>query len=311
MVPGYINTLQIPYTSHDFPNGTVADTGVLNTNWSELIWAALTVGRPNMAYVLAHGDASYYEAMFRLSLVWMALEQCPCCGWLKRTDAFRSLDPTEKGAVSYFLGLAICKLFASHLLDTPWLLHLDVFRNQLDPLLLGGRSRPDLVGQNMMGKWHAFECKGRSTVPSAEDKRKAKEQAERLVFVDQVRCSLHVGAISFFRQDMLEFYWRDPNPKDEEKSESIQVSVQAGDWRHYYKPALALSVTNEMNAQMEGRADVDIKIHHALRDSLLAEEWIEIRPRVRELASELADDGYRPDGLKVLAGESWSQERGR
>lgn len=311
MVPGHKNTLQIPYISHDFPFRTVAGWGVLNTNWSELIWAALTVGRPNTAYVLAHRDASCYEALFRLSLVRMALEQCPRSGRLKRTDAFRALDPTEKGAVGYFLGMIVCKLFASRLLDTHWLLHLDVFRDQLDPVLLGGRSRPDLVGQNLEGEWHAFECKGRSTVPSEEDKWRAKQQAERLVSVNQERCSLHVGAISFFRQDMLEFYWRDPDPKDEEKPESIQVSVQADDWRYYYKPALALAEAKEMDTQMEDGADADIKIHHKLRDSLLAEEWSGIRPQVRELAFELAEDEFRPDGLKVLAGESWSQERER
>ena len=119
----------------------------------------LTVGRPNTAYVFTHGDASYHEALFRLSLVRMALEQEPSSGSLLRTTAFRSLDPTEKGAVSYFLGLAICKLFASTLLHTEWLLHIDVFRDQLDVTLLG-RSRPDLVGQGDNDAWHAFECKG-------------------------------------------------------------------------------------------------------------------------------------------------------
>ena len=119
-------TLRIRYTSLDFPAGTIAGTesGYLQTGWSDLLRAALTVGRPNTAYVFAHGDPSYHEALFRLSLVRMALEERPFGGALYRTDAFRSLDPTEKGAVSYFLGMTICKLFASRLLHTPWLLHL-------------------------------------------------------------------------------------------------------------------------------------------------------------------------------------------
>ena len=177
----YGNTLWIPYTSRDFPSGTIAGRGDLQTGWGDLLWAALTVGRPNTAYVLAHGDASYHEALFRLSLVRMALEQRPFSRSLQRTDAFRSLDPTEKGAVSYFLGMAFCKLFASRFLHTTWLLHLDVFRDQLGPALLGGRSRPDLVGQDVKGAWHAFECKGRSSAPNVEDRRKAKAQAQRLV----------------------------------------------------------------------------------------------------------------------------------
>ena len=203
----------IPYTSRDFPPGIVAGQGYLKADWCDLLWAALTVGRPNTAYVFGHGDASHYEALFRLSLVRMALEERPLSPWLYRTEAFRSLDPTEKGAVSYFLGMTVCKLFTEMFLDTTWLLHLDVFRDQLDPVLLGGRSRPDLLGEDSIGAWHAFECKGRSSVPNAEERRKAKLQAERLVRVGATNCSLHVGAISYFRQDRLEFHWRDPDPE--------------------------------------------------------------------------------------------------
>ena len=218
------DTFHIPYTSRDFPS-EIDSSGHLETSWDDLLGAALTVGRPNTAYVFAHGDPSYHEALFRLSLVRMAVEQRSLTGALYRTDAFRSLDPTEKGAVSYFLGMTICKLFANVLLHTPWLLHLDVFRDQLDPVLLSARSRPDLVGQDDTGAWHAFECKGRSSVPNPEDRLKAKSQAQRLVRVDSTDCSLHIGAISYFRHDALEFHWRDPDPEDASMLEPIKVRL--------------------------------------------------------------------------------------
>ena len=112
--------------------------------------------------------------------------------------------------MSYFLGMAVCMLFADRILDTPWLLHLDVFKDQLDSKVVGGRSRPDLVGLKHSGEWQAFECKGRSSVPNADERRKAKEQAQRLTRVGSTDCVLHVGAISYFRQEKLEFHWRDP-----------------------------------------------------------------------------------------------------
>lgn len=75
-----------------------------------------------------------YEALFRWSLVRMALEQTGLrASRLRRTTAAKTLDPTEKGAVNYFLGMTFCKLFAAKLLHTPWLLHLDVFRPGLNP----------------------------------------------------------------------------------------------------------------------------------------------------------------------------------
>ena len=298
----YGNTLWIPYTSRDFPIGTIAGSGHLHTEWDELLWAALTVGRPNTAYVLAHGDASYHEALFRLSLVRMALEQRPFSGSLQRTDAFRSLDPTEKGAVSYFLGMAVCKLFASSFLHTPWLLHLDVFRDQLDPARLGGRSRPDLVGQDDTGAWHAFECKGRSSVPNAEDRQRAKTQAQRLVRVDSTDCLLHVGAISYFRQEALEFHWRDPDPEDAETLEPIKVNLPEDAWRYYYAPALALATAGLKDANAV--ADINIEIHDAILRLLLAGDWAAAQLRARELRPALEEGGFRADGLRVVVGKS-------
>ena len=85
----YETSLRIPHTSQDFPAGTIASSGHLETEWDDLLGAALTVGRPNTAYVFAHGDASYHEALFRLSLVRMALEQRPFSGGLYRTRSLR------------------------------------------------------------------------------------------------------------------------------------------------------------------------------------------------------------------------------
>ncbi len=146
--------LAIPYESEGFPPAGFIRNGhgLLQTSWDELLWAALTVGRPSRQYVFRHGNASIYEAMFRLSLTRMALEQSgPSARRLRRTDAAKTLDPSEKGAINYFLGVTVCKLFCERLLQTPWLLHLDVFRPQLDPDLRG-RSRPDLVGQTNNGE---------------------------------------------------------------------------------------------------------------------------------------------------------------
>ena len=129
-----MDTLWIPCESDSFPPGSLPSrTNDLEVTWNDILWAAVTVGRPNRHYVFRHGDASMYEAIFRWSLVRMALEQSGPGGYrLRRTPAAQTLDPTEKGAVNYFLGMTFCKLFAAKLLNTPWLLHLDVFRPQLN-----------------------------------------------------------------------------------------------------------------------------------------------------------------------------------
>lgn len=87
----------ISYTSARFPSSYGVGSGTLSFSWDDLLWAAITIGRPNTAYVFRHGAASIHEALFRLSLMRMAFEQIPSSNRLHRTDAFRALDPTEKG----------------------------------------------------------------------------------------------------------------------------------------------------------------------------------------------------------------------
>lgn len=144
--------LYIPYESRSFPSGIGPANGhaTLKTSWRELLWAALTVGRPSAAFVFRPGMSSLFEAFYRISQVRTAVEQHAIEEYLYRTEAFRQLDPTEKGAFSYALGMVLCKLFAHKLLNTHWLLHLDVFKDQLNPDLLVGQSRPDLVGQDRL-----------------------------------------------------------------------------------------------------------------------------------------------------------------
>ena len=146
------DTFHIPYTSRDFPS-EIDSSGHLETSWDDLLGAALTVGRPNTAYVFAHGDPSYHEALFRLSLVRMAVEQR-----------------------------------------------------------------------------------------------------------------------SYFRHDALEFHWRDPDPETCAEEDGIEL------------------------------------IHDAILSLLRAGDWAAARRRAEELEAALQERGFRADGLKVVAGESWQRK---
>ena len=170
----------------------------------------------------------------------MALEQSgPTARRLRRTEAARTLDPSEKGAVSYFLGLTVCKLFSARFLRAPWLLHLDVFSATTQPSPQG-RSRPDLVGETSSGDWVSCESKGRVSPPDADAKDKAKDQAERIVTVSGVSPSFHVGCITYFRNDVLQFFWRDPRANGQRRKAPIEVKLDKGIWRYYYLPVFEL-----------------------------------------------------------------------
>lgn len=307
------SVLGIEYESEGFNPGCGVTNGIstLATSWDELLWAALTVGRPNRQYVFRHGNASMYEAMFRLSLVRMAVEQSgPSGRRLRRTAAARTLDPTEKGAVNYFLGMTVCKLFCARLLDAPWMLHLDVFRPQLNPVLTG-RSRPDLVGQTMSDEWVALEAKGRLTPPSAGAKDSAKAQAQRLVAVNGVAPAFNVGGIMHFRNDTLRFFWRDPEPGIRNP---IEVAINDIAWRYYYAPVFEFirAHPQELDKMLRSSTlmpvaelDIELGIFPSVLERLSNADWIGAKRLCHRLDQELDKGGYQADGIRVVAGPTW------
>lgn len=308
--------LRLPYASEAFPSGSIPNVNSeLSVTWNEILWAALTIGRPSIHDVFQHGVSSDYEAVFRISLIRMALEQYgPRATRLRRTSAFKSLDPTEKGAVNYFLGMAFCKVFASRLLATPWLLHLDIYKH-IFPVSVLGRSRPDLFGQqNGTGAWHAFEVKGRASKPSAADKTKAKAQAFRLASVGGTPCDLHIGAFTYFSSDALNFYWIDP-PDDE--LNPLKVPNIGKNWRHYYEPIHSLwsGETDQQTVGADGllidlpQFDLKIQVHRVLTPFFMLQTWEQAHLQMLESYETLVTDGFEPDGIKVECGSSWTQRQ--
>lgn len=299
-------TLRIDHESEGFPGHRNICAGTLCTSWRDLIWAAITVGRPSKFDVFKHGSASLFECVFRWAIVHMAVEK-NYSGRLKRTAAFRTLDPTEKGMIGYFLGMTLCKLFAAKLLKTDWLLHLDIFSQDINIHRLG-RSRPDLVGKDFAGKWHAFECKGRSGAVLLGDKKRAKNQAQRVVSVDGARCDLHVGSFAFFRSDILQFYWRDPEPEGETP---IELPLPERVWKYYYEPAfnLATRARDEVPSVLHESVDFSVEIHPEIEGLLGYGRWDDAHKQAVGMREELLDSGYQADGLRVVLGDSWNPGR--
>ena len=318
--------VRISYEAAEFPVNSIRGGNgrdSLPVTWGDILRAAITVGRPGRYYALRHPKPSLYEILFRWSLIMMSLENARYSSRLRRTAAARNLDPSEKGMVNYFIGMSFCKLFAETLLDVPWLLHLDVFRPQLD-VELSGRSRPDLIGQsNRRNDWYAFECKGRVNRPDTATKDKAKSQALRIRRVNGQPCTLHVAAITFFVDDEPNVYWKDPPLENEEGS--MNLAFPGDIWRHYYGLVSEVIPTQdeaestrlaERGSDESGnvtvsieQADAQIVVHRAVAEHLSAGRWEQARLAAFESSEELARDNFAPDGLRVDTGESWHEGR--
>ncbi len=173
--------LRLPYRPEDFGphmGDAFNFNSEITTSWEELCRAAVTVGRRNWSDVFQYGTYSVLEILWRLAVVRANLVEEPS-ERIRQSDAFIALDPTEKGAVSFFLGHVFTKLIAEKLFQVPWLLHLDVYRQQLAPRLAFS-VKPDFVGMDSARQWIVIESKGRTGSASRGLLSVAKQQTRSL-----------------------------------------------------------------------------------------------------------------------------------
>lgn len=241
--------MEITYNSHNFPNYFGNDfqgSNQLNFSVQELLWSAITVGRANIFDVLQHGRYSEYEILYRASILFanLALDG----NNLIKSSAYEHLDPSEKSAVSYFLGLTFTKLLSNKLLNIPWLLHIDVYRNQFekDGEAFGfgsSRIRPDLIGMDNRRRWVVMEAKGRTNSMENTLLKKAKNQTRNLRRIGIDYPSLRIAIVSHFRNGQLIIDWKDPEGFNED---SFDIKTNSEEFlNNYYKLIFNILSTNQ------------------------------------------------------------------
>jgi len=226
---------KVAYRAEGFPGSFAALNGIadMELSWPFLVWSAVSVGRAELFHIVRYGEFSLFEIAYRAAIVFANLRQTDA-GRIERSEAYDGLDPSEKGAISYFLGMTMAKAFAERMLGVPWLLHLDVYRQELQPIL-GGRSRPDLVGQSVIGDWIAIESKGRTNGFDGQALNSAKGQAQMLASVAGQAPALLIGMVTHFGDGQLQFTASDPPRREHRDRVNLPFSrsrlIEA-----YYRP---------------------------------------------------------------------------
>jgi hypothetical protein len=194
--------MQIPCTMSGFPP-TRPTAGTMDAPIAKVMWAAATVGvSPTVATV---GSRPLIEVCWRMAMAAAALSQHGH-HW-KRSVSYNRLDASEKGAMSFFLGMTMAQLACADVLGIPSLVHLDRVL-----ALLGRstrRSRPDFLGIDPQSNTLsvAVEAKGRTNAYDGQVLAKAKKQALSLPAVTGTTSTLALASLAYFERDLF-----DPTP---------------------------------------------------------------------------------------------------
>ena len=248
---------------------------------------------------------------------------------LMPTPRFSLMDPSEKRGLTYHLGNTMATAWGRAVLNIPWWLHLDVYWDEVKPVLHPGDSRPDLVGRHSDGRWVVMESKGRSSNPNQEAEGKAKAQSQRVVSIGGEVPSLHIAAFSFFAIDrgvngrskpsVVNMRVLDPEGSSEkEGSLALDKLTNADFFRLYYRNWDFLFANeaslNEENAIL-WREIPDIDLRVGILDDLkeaLDERKYTMVPDVIAAATEGRGIQSRypfwtGDGIILELGDAWTK----
>ena len=306
----------LPYDARNFPASAPAElhgAGNLAVTWQDLVWAAVTVGKPSALHLFLHGWHSISDLLVRAHTVYASLRETN--HRLARSSLYESSDPTEKGATSYFLGMALAKLACSRLLGTPFLFHLSMANSIGLPVRVRGRLEPDLLGQLPNGRWIVVEAKGRTNGFDAIALKKAKRQTRAIRTINGARPDARIAAQTYFDPTMR-LILDDPKSRDE-NSIDIDVDVQAMYHRYYSFIYEATTGSNDLRSiraesyvfRKIPEAGIEIGVNVNVRslidkDSILQADFAGKLAQVHSEAVQGAVSTF-PDGLAIILDERW------
>lgn len=189
------------------PNGLVCPaSGRHVTTMARLVWAATTAGVTPFGPRLRYSRALEFQwraAMMRASIQ-------PDRGRFRCSDSYAQLDPSEKGAVSFFLGQAQAKLFAHDFFLISRLVSYDWYLAYLGRSRRG--TRPDFIGFRGRSAAIGLEAKGRSPgrVKPRSVAATAKKQASSLPTINGHPLTATYVHVAYFDRDRWCAHLEDP-----------------------------------------------------------------------------------------------------
>ena len=251
-----------------FPRGSGLNrTSSLSLGWEEVLWASMTVGKAPKD-LLRHGRYSVAEMVHRVSCL-SAYYQVRM-GRLALSTAFKDLDPSEKGIVSYYTGMAMAKVYAHRALNVPWLMHISRYATDWSVGFGAGGSRPDLFGCSPRGDWVVAEAKGRNRVGD-QLLNKMISQKQAVSSINGAPPLHAFGSATRIRAGQVSLRVVDPPSEQQGLGQRLDPAIWLAD---YYAPIVDLVGTSDLRQDGDllfGRVpgtEVDVGLSQVTIDAL-------------------------------------------
>tara|TARA_R110000868_G_scaffold132380_2_gene343127 strand:- start:54812 stop:55741 length:930 start_codon:yes stop_codon:yes gene_type:complete len=249
---------QIRYEAIQFPNRTIQALNgwnIIDVTWEELIWSAVTCGYWNYHQLFQFRNFSAFDLTIRVLRVMSNLE-IDHTNNLGKTTLYSNMDKTEKGYISYFIGMMVNKVLISRLFGTPWLVHLVTLERMNYVFNFHGGSRPDLVGFHPRFGFLITEAKGRSNGYSNIALIRGKNQTRSVRRVNGQYPFMRVATESYFAP-YLEARIIDPPTF---RKNAIDLKIEPKDFIEAYYGNIQDHIENLYNKIIFKKMGIDIDI---------------------------------------------------
>lgn len=245
----------VTVTCRNFTGPFAAINGVRSRDISQraVLRAVVTVGAQRFLDVFSFGLRGLVHR-FGMGLSAVSfLEQSPA--GLCVAARYRSLDGSEKGAVTYWYGMALAKIVAEIELGIPWLAHVDQMRASGALTITSGSSeRGDLVGRDARARWHVVEAKGRSNSYPQSLVDSAKGQSARVTAINSQSPATTFACIASLSTQPISVLVDDPPPEDDGNGE--QWRIREDDFfKQYYRSIIEYLRSYAAHEENFGGAD--------------------------------------------------------
>jgi hypothetical protein len=158
-------------------------------------------------------------------------------GTLQLPDHYEDLDQSEKGVLSYWLGMCVTKVVSAEILDVPWPVHLQHMMKAIR-IFMKDKQFPDYVGIDSKNNWHVIEAKCFQTEPGRIHRARWEKQVDSVDMISDMFPDTRSYCLTRLKPHIL-IELTDPDDETKKRKTNLPIKPEQLQ-KFYYQPYLDL-----------------------------------------------------------------------